>query len=205
LVVQGFSVPPETSAADGVARDAALEIKNVSSEPIRELRLTVEAAGARVLERELPPLAPSSSLSVKVPLANVAIGEDGYVALGATLTYLQGERRGLASAFASRVAATSPTAPAVIAPAAGGEYAHWMQVGASFASEGRWEQAHAAYARAHELHPSARTLQALGLVEFDLGQRESALRRLRAALTDSVQPLSAEQRHEVSTVLARLR
>jgi tetratricopeptide (TPR) repeat protein len=204
LVIRAFRIPERTAAASGVPRDGVIEIVNTSRESIEDMRMTIEAAGRPVIERPVPALAPGGSLVLSLPLAAVEVGDDGHVAVAAAISFRQGERRGLASAFASLIVERG-AADAAAPTSARLQYDELMQTGLVHALHGEWEQARAAYARAHELHPDARTLHALGLLAFDLGQREQAARWLSEALVHRVRPLTDQQRREVETVLARLR
>jgi hypothetical protein len=68
---------------------------------------------------------------------------------------------------------------------------------------GNWGEAHALFARAHDLNPSARTWRGLGLASFELRHYLDAIKELRAALEDWRKPLNPTQRQEVDSVLAR--
>src|SRR5262245_44709083 len=69
-------------------------------------------------------------------------------------------------------------------------------------AEKRFLEARELFGRAHALSPSARTLRALGIVSVALADYTSAKRELEAALSDEVLPLTAEQRQEVSEIVA---
>lgn len=70
---------------------------------------------------------------------------------------------------------------------------------------GNWDEASALFRRAHELNPSARTWRGLGLTSYELRRYVDAIAQLEAALADPRKPLTAAQRKEVDTVLARAR
>ncbi len=67
-----------------------------------------------------------------------------------------------------------------------------------------WTEARAIFLRAHELRPNARTLRALGFVEFELRNYARADEYLRQALANTNNALTAEQRRAVTDVLARI-
>ncbi|HEX6244879.1 MAG TPA: PEGA domain-containing protein [Polyangiales bacterium] len=67
----------------------------------------------------------------------------------------------------------------------------------------RFEEARSLFARAHELHPNARTHRGLGLVEFELRNYGRSIVELEAALASPVKPLSPALRGETERVLAR--
>jgi tetratricopeptide (TPR) repeat protein len=66
----------------------------------------------------------------------------------------------------------------------------------------RFEQARESFERAHALQPSARTLRGLGVTAFALDRYAQARPELEAALSDPRKPLPADQRREVSDILA---
>jgi hypothetical protein len=65
-------------------------------------------------------------------------------------------------------------------------------------------EAYALFEQAHQLRPSARTWRCLGMTSFELRQYVRSEAELRAALTDVREPLTAEQRSEVVTLLDRV-
>lgn len=70
---------------------------------------------------------------------------------------------------------------------------------------GRYPEARALFARAHELQPSARTLRGLGMTEFELRHYVDATRMLEEALTSNVRPLDGELRKATEALLERSR
>jgi hypothetical protein len=72
-------------------------------------------------------------------------------------------------------------------------------------AEGHFVEARAQFLRAHQLHPSARTLRGLGMVEFELRNYGESVRYLQAALGCQVRPLDAELAEETEQLLARAR
>jgi tetratricopeptide (TPR) repeat protein len=67
----------------------------------------------------------------------------------------------------------------------------------------RYPEARERFAEAHALSPSARTLRALGLVEFELGNYVESVTYLEQALGATSKPLDAVLRREAMDVLAR--
>jgi len=68
---------------------------------------------------------------------------------------------------------------------------------------GNWDEAGALFVQAHALKPSARTLRGMGLSEFENRKYVLALVHCTAALADLRNPLNAEQRTELESVIAR--
>jgi len=68
---------------------------------------------------------------------------------------------------------------------------------------GNWDEAAALFTQAHALKPSARTLRGLGLSEFENRKYVLALVHCSAALADTRNPLNAEQRTELQSVITR--
>jgi hypothetical protein len=68
---------------------------------------------------------------------------------------------------------------------------------------GNWDEAAALFTQAHALKPSARTLRGLGLSEFENRKYVLALVHCSAALADTRNPLNAEQRKELQSVITR--
>ncbi|GAB4114048.1 MAG: hypothetical protein OHK0013_49110 [Sandaracinaceae bacterium] len=70
---------------------------------------------------------------------------------------------------------------------------------------GRWEEARALFAQAHEIAPSARTLRGMGMCAFELRDYDEAVRLLSEALLDTRRPLTRRQRTEVEDLVRRAR
>ncbi len=68
---------------------------------------------------------------------------------------------------------------------------------------GRFEEARSSFLRAHRLQPNARTLRALGHVEFEMRHYAAAVRYFRQALAAQGRKLTAEMIAEVENGLAR--
>jgi len=66
-------------------------------------------------------------------------------------------------------------------------------------------EARAAFLRAHELYPNARTLRGIGMAEFELKNYGDCILRLEQALASRVKPLDGELRAQTETSLARAR
>lgn len=83
------------------------------------------------------------------------------------------------------------------------EYRRLVQQALDEFQRGNWDEAAGLFAQAHTLSPSARTLRGMGLAAFEGRRYVDALRDLRAALESTVNPLTAEQRAEVSETVSR--
>lgn len=70
---------------------------------------------------------------------------------------------------------------------------------------GNFAEAREHFRKAHSLDPNARTLRALGLVEFELRNYGEAANFLEQALSSAVKPLSDKQRPELEKLLERTR
>lgn len=70
-------------------------------------------------------------------------------------------------------------------------------------NRGNWAEARALFERAHALQPNARTERGLGITAFEMRHYVDAVRDLQASLDDARNPLSHEQRMEVSEILVR--
>jgi hypothetical protein len=68
-----------------------------------------------------------------------------------------------------------------------------------------WPEARVLFARAHELHPNARTLRGLGVVSFEMREYVSAVVYLQQALDESRQALTDAQRGECVGLITRAR
>lgn len=66
-----------------------------------------------------------------------------------------------------------------------------------------FSEARARFLQAHQLYPNARTLRALGKVEYELRHYVEAVQYLQQSLDNTVRPLSAEMRGDVQDVLAK--
>jgi hypothetical protein len=83
------------------------------------------------------------------------------------------------------------------------EYRQLVQQALDEFSRGNWDEAAGLFAQAHKLSPSARTLRGMGLAAFEGRRYVDALQNLRAALDSTVNPLTAQQRAEVTETLSR--
>jgi tetratricopeptide (TPR) repeat protein len=68
---------------------------------------------------------------------------------------------------------------------------------------GNYAEAHSLFEQAHALQPNARTLRALGFCAFELKHYVESASDLEAALVDTRNPLTVEQRSEAATTLSR--
>lgn len=68
---------------------------------------------------------------------------------------------------------------------------------------GNYAEARAHFWEAHRLQPSARTLRALGMVEFELSNYVDAIGQLEQALSSNVRALEGQQRSQTEELLAR--
>ncbi|HTU58204.1 MAG TPA: hypothetical protein VMF89_07215, partial [Polyangiales bacterium] len=81
------------------------------------------------------------------------------------------------------------------------EYTRATERGLEEFGERNFEEARAQFLRAHALSPSARTLRAVGMVEFELKNYADSVRYLEEALDSSVRPLEQARRKEVEALL----
>lgn len=66
---------------------------------------------------------------------------------------------------------------------------------------GNWQEARALFSSAHQIKPNARTLRGMGKAAFEMRKYVWALRDLEAAMRDTRQALSPEQRDEVQKLI----
>lgn len=83
------------------------------------------------------------------------------------------------------------------------EYAEHVELGVLEHGRGHFEEARSHFAEAHRIFPNARTLRALGKVEFELRNYGDASALLRQALDATARPLDGELRAETEKLLAR--
>ena len=82
-------------------------------------------------------------------------------------------------------------------------YAQLIDSGVAEFESGRWAEARLLFERAHLLRPSARTLRALGMSDFNQHSYARALCELEAALASTEQPLDATMRSQVELLVRR--
>ncbi len=107
--------------------------------------------------------------------------------------------------FAPRVAAHTPAAvdaQPMHANSIPAEYEEMIDRGVAESNRGNHHRARQFFTSAHAIAPSARTLRALGMTDFALDNYDLAQDALRRALASSAKPLTAEQRAEVTQLLA---
>lgn len=100
-----------------------------------------------------------------------------------------------------RAQSSAPAPPAVESAFVPG-YAEAIGEAIEHYTARRWPEAQAAFARAHELQPSARTYRGLGLAAFYLEKYWIAREAFEQALADPRRPLPDDQRREVVELLA---
>lgn len=120
----------------------------------------------------------------------------------------------LVTSASRKVSAEDPATP-VVTPAADGAqrgeqpdpaaYTQAIAAGIEEYDLGHYLEARVHFQRAHALEPSARTLRALGNVEFELRNYGDAARWLHAALASDKRALDARLRDETEAVLAKAR
>jgi tetratricopeptide (TPR) repeat protein len=76
-------------------------------------------------------------------------------------------------------------------------YAKLVADAVSAFDAGKFEASREMLRQAHAIRPNARTLRGMGLASFEMGSYALALVDLEAALAETRQPMSAEQREEV--------
>lgn len=119
--------------------------------------------------------------------------------LGALLALAHG-----AAAQAAPVAPATPAAPATgTPPGSDRNYDKTIESALNEYRLGNWDEAAALFVKAHALRPSARTLRGMGLSEFENRKYVLALVHCSAALSDVRNPLNAEQRSELDSVIKR--
>jgi hypothetical protein len=89
--------------------------------------------------------------------------------------------------------------------AEGGEYKELIEQALSEFRHKNWPEARVLFRRAHALAPSARTLRGMGIVSYEMRDYVQAVRDLSAALADTRQPLTEQQKGECQTLLSRSR
>lgn len=84
-------------------------------------------------------------------------------------------------------------------------YTQAVTLGLSEFEEKNFAEARSHFLRAHALAPSARTLRALGMVEFELKHYAESARLLSEALASGEKPLDGEKRGHAQQLLERAR
>src|SRR5262249_7114724 len=75
----------------------------------------------------------------------------------------------------------------------------------SESAAGRWEEARAAFRKAHALYPNARTLRGIGMVSYEIRDYVDAVRELELALAQPRRALDDTQRREASALIEQAR
>jgi tetratricopeptide (TPR) repeat protein len=82
-------------------------------------------------------------------------------------------------------------------------YTEAVQVGLSEFEEKNFLEARAHFARAHAIYPNARTLRALGMVQFELKNYIESVHFLQEALSASERALDSDKRERTEKLLTR--
>ncbi len=113
-----------------------------------------------------------------------------------------------ALSLTARASADAPAEPRVVTPAetaSQAEYDRAIDMGIVEHNAGRFAEARTQYMRAHELSPSARTLRALGMVEFELRNYGESVNYLEQALASEEKALDPSLRKQTEDLLSRAR
>lgn len=204
LVIHAFQLPALKAAP--AAAQGSLLIRNASTDAVQGGRVTL-SAGARELDAlPLPSLEPGATVKLPIPLARVAQLTQTQLLLTAAVTYsIDGVyERVTAVAQLQRSGGYDPTGE-YAANGAPADYLPLVRRGVQRHQTGDFQAARALFQRAHQLFPNARTLRALGMVEFDLGHYSAALESLTQALSAHARALTPDLRSEVVRLAAHTR
>jgi tetratricopeptide (TPR) repeat protein len=89
----------------------------------------------------------------------------------------------------------------VTAQETSGEYQNLVGQGLHEFELGNFGEAKAFFQRAHQLHPSARTLRGLGMVSYELRHYVEAVDYFKQALASRERPLTSEMQREITELL----
>jgi tetratricopeptide (TPR) repeat protein len=197
LVVQAFKVADrvQPSAAD---EGGMLSLRNDSDEPVRGSKLTVRSALGEIYTRDLPELAPHSSLKVPVPFDPAQL--DGADQLTATISYPRDRSYARVVAVAPLAKSSARTLRLSAVPE---DYAKLHESALKERDVGQWQEARDLLLRSHGLYSNAQVLRELAMVELDLGAVADAQKHFSEALSASTLPLDVAQRSEVTALLAQ--
>ena len=196
LVVNAFRLPRSPSGGEKPSRQAQLELVNRSRQVVRKASLTLRAGDLRLGEFDVPDLKPGASITLPVPLGQVPLQGDEYLQVTAQVRYRVGETYRKVSAHAPLY--TGSVAKQVRAPKG---YAEIIRVAVARFNEGEWVEARELFKKSHDIYPNARTLRALGMVEFDMGNYRKAVSYLRKSLDAGENPLTPALRQRVADLL----
>lgn len=125
---------------------------------------------------------------------------DWLIAFGLLLTFAQSVRAQSPSVASEPVPAAEVGARDPAEPTG---YDEAVRAGLAEYERGHWAEARVQFQRAHELLPSARTLRALGNVDFELRNYGDSVKHLQQALDALIKPLDGKLRVEAEKLLAR--
>jgi tetratricopeptide (TPR) repeat protein len=204
LVIHAFQLP--TLNAEGKSAQGSLLVRNTSTEAIKGGRVTVSTASREVEDQPLPDVEPGAIVKMPIPLAGIAQFTQSYLLLTAAVTYNVGGVYERVTAVAQLVrSGKSDSAGDYVTTGAPETYLPLIRQGVQYHQAGDFQTALAIFQRAHQLFPNARTLRALGMVEYDLGHYGPALEVLNQALSASARPLTPELRSDVVRLAAHTR
>lgn len=83
------------------------------------------------------------------------------------------------------------------------EYTEAVKLGVAEFADKNFDEARSQFARAHSLYPNARTLRALGMVEFELKNYVESTHYLSEALSSQEKPLDPDKRTQTEQLLKR--
>ena len=192
-------------------QDAAeLSLRNAGTGTLEQCRVELSVAGTSAAGVPCQALAPGQEQNLVLPLDSLPadVGADRYTTVSATIRYRNGEAERVARATTVWLHG-APHNPQVVAERqrrhARRSYERLVREGLAASQAGEFEEAKQLFQRAHRTRPSARTLRALALVSFDLGEYDAMRRFARDALGSGTRPLTTGMRHELSDLVARSR
>lgn len=97
----------------------------------------------------------------------------------------------------------TPSHPARAAADEAPAYKEAVSLGLAEFEEKNFLEARALFARAHALYPNARTLRALGMVEYELKNYADCVQLLSQALSSSERPLTDDKREQTEKLRER--
>jgi tetratricopeptide (TPR) repeat protein len=179
---------------------AQLKLRNVGTAGTSALQAKIRSERRQLAALDLAPLAPGSTLDQEVLLE--ALSRDSWLGLSVQVDYQIGDecRRAVGQVLSAAGAAPTETSLEDEMPAT---YRELTTTAVNYYTAGEWVEARRLLRRVHAAAPNARVARALGLVEWDLRNVDSARKYLTEALESQRRALSPEQRDEVMALLQR--
>lgn len=206
----GGALIVERLAVTGPA-SASLSLRNIGERTLNRCRVKIHLAGLAAADQACPDLKPGERQQLTIQLQQLplqALQQDRYTNAVSEVSYHDGEAQLSTSASTVWLHEPSQLQPDKARQRrrrALKDYERLTREGLVASRSGDFERAKKLFEKAHSRMPTARTLRAMALVNFDLGDYTAAERFATRALQSQTRPLTPSMREHLQRLAERSR